>query len=77
MSAERRLFEGSGAPGAWRRGARLSPEIIDEVQRARVADSLAAMMVDRPYGAISVAQILRDAHTTPQTFSALFDGKDA
>jgi AcrR family transcriptional regulator len=63
-------------PAAWMRRGSLTPEIIADVQRARVAESLAAMMVDRPYGKISVAQILRRAHTTPQTFSALFDGKD-
>jgi AcrR family transcriptional regulator len=54
----------------------ISPEIVDEIQRSRIADSLVSLMADHAYGTISVAQVLRHARMTPQTFAAVFDGKD-
>jgi AcrR family transcriptional regulator len=53
-----------------------SPEIVDEIQRRRIFDSLAAVTAERGYAATTIERILSHAHMAPLTFSAFFDGKD-
>jgi len=50
-----------------------SPEIIDEIQRGRVVDALAATAVEHGYAGVTVERVLRHAHMSARTFYALFD----
>ena len=54
-----------------------SPGIIDEIQRGRVIDSLAATAAEHGYGGVTVERILRHAHMSARTFYALFDDREA
>lgn len=53
-----------------------APEIVDEIQRRRIVDSLVAVAAECGYGAVTIERILRHAHMAAQTFYALFDGKE-
>ncbi len=50
-----------------------SPEVIDEIERARVVDSLVAVAAAHGYGAVTVDRVLRHAHMSARTFYRLFD----
>ena len=69
----------AAAQPAWRiprgRGG-LSPGVIDEIQRARIVDSLIAVTAERGYGATSIDRLLLHARMAVRTFHTLFESKE-
>jgi AcrR family transcriptional regulator len=76
VSAERRLFDSSAAPGARRRGAGLAPGVVDDVQRGRIFEALLAAAEDREIGEIAVNHILQHAGMSARTFHAYFETRE-
>ena len=55
----------------------LSPEIVGEVQRARLFEATCAALADQGgYGRTTVAKIVESAGISTRTFYQLFEGKD-
>jgi AcrR family transcriptional regulator len=64
-------------PGSSRSPGTLGPEIVDEIQRARIVDSLIATAAEHGYGTVTVERIIRHAHMSARTFYALFEDREA
>ena len=76
MASERRSPQPPGALGSLRAPRIIPSAIVEEFQRSRLADSVAAVTVEHGYSGASKARILHHAHMARETFAALFESRE-